>query len=517
MKPEQKLRILLEMRPALDGYAGIPQETRLLFCGLCKVDSVEVEGLIQASLRFLAEDTRKKLSPTAGYAETTGLNHYSRVVLSIDSRNTPKLSGAAMRFLKRRLVTFTLTFATLLLPYFQKVKTSFFESRNFETFIWQTLFAKTLAVSDFDRVVKKNFRICSVPWNIFQSVGLHTLKFLPNPIYPKLDTQGTDIFITQTPYPARIDPKTVMVVRYHDALPILMPDMFPNKARHHAVHLYALKSNVQSGAYFACVSEATRQDLLRLFPEVRDRAVTIHNMISPHFYEEDSLPERVPQIVRARLNFKAVEAHPKFVGNDEQEHFYQKHLGELPFKYLLMVSTIEPRKNHRQLIAAWAMIRAQIDPSIKLVIVGGLGWDYEPIMREMRAWIDRGALFVLNNVPASELRVLYRHAAATVCPSFAEGFDFSGVEAICSGGFAIASDIPVHREVYDDAAEYFDTCSTTSLVNTFRKVLYSSDSSRVRDELRIRGRQVSARYAPDKILPQWESFLWRISQKMQSH
>ena len=29
------IRILFELRPALEGYAGIPQETRLLFRGLC--------------------------------------------------------------------------------------------------------------------------------------------------------------------------------------------------------------------------------------------------------------------------------------------------------------------------------------------------------------------------------------------------------------------------------------------------------------------------------------------------
>jgi len=67
-------------------------------------------------------------------------------------------------------------------------------------------------------------------------------------------------------------------------------------------------------------------------------------------------------------------------------------------------------------------------------------------------------VFLLNNVPADDLRVLYRHAAATVCPSLAEGFDFSGVEAMRCGGVVLASDIPVHREVYQDAAHYLTRC-----------------------------------------------------------
>ena len=37
------------MRPALDGHAGIPQETRLLFRGLASMDGVDLLGLIQSS------------------------------------------------------------------------------------------------------------------------------------------------------------------------------------------------------------------------------------------------------------------------------------------------------------------------------------------------------------------------------------------------------------------------------------------------------------------------------------
>ena len=543
MKPEPKLNVLVEMRPAFDGYAGIPQETRLLFRGLCMIASVEVEGLLQTSLRFLASGMKEKRGPGTELAESLRLNRYARVIISIDNKPSRKPLDQAMRYLKRRRVAYALTLSTLLFPGLRKIRTSVFESRYFESFIWQTLFAKTLPAADFALVTARNYRVCTVPWNILQTAGLNSLKFLSNPVYPELDTSGADIFIAQTPYPARIDRNTALVVRYHDALPVFMPNMFANKARHQAIHFYALLSNVQSGAYFACVSEATRQDLLRLFPEAKDRTVTIHNMISPHFYDADSSLERVPQIVRSRLNLLAPEAHPKFAGLREQELFYKTHLGGLPinpddplarhsgegrndkvlanglsgFNYLLMVSTIEPRKNHRRLIAAWEMIRAEADPSIKLVIVGSLGWDFEPIMSEMRTWIDQGMLFVLNNVPAADLRVLYRHAAATVCPSLAEGFDFSGVEAMCSGGIAIASDIPVHREVYDDAAEYFDPYSTMSLVGTLKKVLHDPDAPQVRDTLRVRGKEVSSRYAPEKILPQWELFLQRVSQERHNY
>jgi hypothetical protein len=47
------LRVLVEMRPALEGHAGIPQETRLLFRGLSMLEGVHAEGLMQSAERVL--------------------------------------------------------------------------------------------------------------------------------------------------------------------------------------------------------------------------------------------------------------------------------------------------------------------------------------------------------------------------------------------------------------------------------------------------------------------------------
>jgi hypothetical protein len=78
---------------------------------------------------------------------------------------------------------------------------------------------------------------------------------------------------------------------------------------------------------------------------------------------------------------------------------------------------------------------------------------------------------------------------------------------MASGGVTIASDIPVHREVYDDAAEYFDPYSTISLVKALKVVLYDAEASAYRSQLLEKGRIVAAQYQPEVILPQWESFL----------
>src|SRR6187549_2444940 len=75
-----KVRILLDLKPALDGYAGIPQETRLLFRGLRSTESYDVEGLIQHGARKL----RAAISPRRrALSAPKRINKLSRVIVSL--------------------------------------------------------------------------------------------------------------------------------------------------------------------------------------------------------------------------------------------------------------------------------------------------------------------------------------------------------------------------------------------------------------------------------------------------
>jgi glycosyltransferase involved in cell wall biosynthesis len=143
---------------------------------------------------------------------------------------------------------------------------------------------------------------------------------------------------------------------------------------------------------------------------------------------------------------------------------------------------------------------------LQLVLVGMMGWDNEAIVAKLLPWVARGQLHVLEDVPAADLRLLYRHASATVCPSFGEGFGFSGVEAMRCGGVVAASDLPVHREVYGDAAEYFNPYSASEMSRALAGLIGTAGASR-RAELVTLGADVAERYLPERVLPQWGTFL----------
>jgi glycosyltransferase involved in cell wall biosynthesis len=334
--------------------------------------------------------------------------------------------------------------------------------------------------------------------------GLFTRRF-GRPIYPRLDTADFDLMITETPYPATVSRKTTMVVRYHDAIPVLMPHTISDRSYHQASHYRALRNNVNSGAWFVCVSDATRNDLLSIFPQAEPRALTIHNMVSHDYFDEDSSADRVPEIIKTRLNAKIKPPlDPSF-----RRRLFEEGSGSEPLQYLLIVSTIEPRKNHLTLLSAWERLRVEIFPQLKLIVVGETGWHHKPIVRKFRPWMERGDAFLVENVPSADLRLLYKHARATICPSYGEGFDFSGVEAMKSGGAVIASDIAVHREIYADAAEYFNPYSAGDAVRAIQTVIGPATARRA--ELVAKGALVSQRYDYEVILPQWESFLQSMS------
>lgn len=484
MNELQPLRILVELRPALEGHAGIPQETRLLFRSLCTLDGVRAEGLMQSSSQVLPAGAPPDDSPASGsLTPDERIERMGRIVISMDkSRSRRGDIAAAMQTIWMALRS----------NFGRSERLTRFDSTHFRDYLWQRLFAKTLPAEDFDVVTGARFRIARLPWSALQMCARFTANF-GAPIYGRLDTEDFDVMIAETPYPASVSRGTCLVVRYHDAIPLTMPHTISDNEYHHATHYLTLRHNIRSGAWFACVSDSTRNDLLAVFPEAGTRSVTIPNMVSPHYFDEDSNPVRIADIVAAHDGFGAAELSG----------------AEGRFDYLLMVSSIEPRKNHLSLLSAWEQHRSGDFPALKLVVVGGVGWHNEQIMRKFRPWIERGDVLVLRNVAAADLRRLYKHALATVCPSFGEGFDFSGVEAMRSGGAVVASDIPVHREIYADAAEFFDPYSPADLAAAIGNVVAAANAAR-RAELVRRGAGVARRYEPQAIVPQWASFLAKL-------
>jgi len=478
------------MRPALGGHAGIPQSTRLLFRHLSALDALEMEGLIQTTSTVLAPG----LSPKTAAAKLAAapdkvLNKLGRVILSLDR---PGRAG----HLHAVLLTIAMYMCHAL---GHRQRLTRLPAGYFLDYLWRRMFERTLAARDLPMMAGAEFRIARVPWSAMHYGALVTRRF-GRSTYLRLDTSQFDFMVSETPYPATVSGNTRLIVRYHDAVPILMPHTIYSGSLHQAYHYHALRHNVASGAWFVCVSQATRNDLLSVFPRAEGRSVVIPNIVSDEYFVDSAPAARVREIIDTRSNDKLKPTPESAVrrrlaaGADHPPH---------P-DFFLMVSTLEPRKNHLNVLAAWERMRTEHGGRPKLVFVGDLGWHHEPITARLKPWLARQEAYLLSNLLPSELRVLYRHARATLCPSYAEGFDYSGIEAMRCGGVVVASDIAAHREIYGNAALLFDPYDVPALTSAMESLLQATADTR-RTAMESEGLRVSAQYESRVIVPRWAS------------
>ncbi|MGE3798007.1 MAG: glycosyltransferase family 4 protein [Thermomicrobiales bacterium] len=215
-------------------------------------------------------------------------------------------------------------------------------------------------------------------------------------------------------------------VTAHDIAWMVAPSYAPRGLRAFLVSVVP-RQLATSDRVFA-VSESVRIELIDRFPEIMDRVIVAPNGVESRFWEAANVLDR------RSLN----------------------HL-DLPAEYLLMVGTLEPRKNHLRVIEAIM----RMNSPLPLVVAGGRGWAEEPIIRAMAAAGPQ--VKYVGYVPDDLLPQLYANAAAFIAASVYEGFDLPLLEALATGTEVIASDIPVHREIAGNLAHFFDPHSADSI------------------------------------------------------
>ncbi|MDO7896554.1 glycosyltransferase family 4 protein [Pseudomonas citrulli] len=162
-----------------------------------------------------------------------------------------------------------------------------------------------------------------------------------------------------------------------------------------------------------------------------------------------------------------------------------------PEPVFLMVSTIEPRKNHTYLLDAFERAWAA-GSGARLCIVGKIGWKCEALIERIERHPQLGKrLFMFNSLSDQSLEHAYRHATALVFPSHVEGFGLPLVEAMQRGLPAMGSDIEVFREIGGEFMAYFDLGDPQSLADL------------------VTGLERSGQFPARRPLDQWQWLSWR--------
>jgi glycosyltransferase involved in cell wall biosynthesis len=255
-----------------------------------------------------------------------------------------------------------------------------------------------------------------------------------------------------------IHPKSVYTE--HDVAWVYYPEIFTWSQRSfHRIFSWLARTG---STKIISISEATKKDLVKHYGVAPEKIAVV-----PHGYTES-----------ANINYE-LPAELK---------------AKLPEKYILFLSTLQPRKNLERLIDAFRELKTE-HPELphKLVVVGKPGWKFQTILRKIDE--NKENVVYLGHVGDNDRWPIYRGADLFIHPSLYEGFGMWILEAFeCNVPVAVSNNSSL-PEVGGDAAKYFDPTSKQEMKDIMLKIL--SDES-LRQEMIAKGKQQLAHFSWEK-------------------
>jgi glycosyltransferase involved in cell wall biosynthesis len=247
------------------------------------------------------------------------------------------------------------------------------------------------------------------------------------------------------------------VVTIHDCIHLLFPQYLPNGL----ALTYAramMGSAIRRSSLVLTVSEASRSDILRFYPEAD--------------------PERV-EVVPNAID-EAILEHP---GEEEMERVKERY--QIRGRFILYAGNIKPHKNLDRLIGSFGALKQRSGyEDLKLLIIGDEINRYGSLRRRVEAAGVRQDVRFFGFVPERTLGALYRLASVFAFPSLYEGFGLPPLEAMACGTPVLTSRISSLPEVVGDAAVLVDPYSVEDITDGLGRLL---DDEVLRRDLVARG------------------------------
>ncbi len=218
-----------------------------------------------------------------------------------------------------------------------------------------------------------------------------------------------------------------------------------------------------------------------LYPEwstpgtVRDFSNWLRNMV-PHTSQMFAVSRHTADDLAATLRQRGTAIAPPAIlptgSHGRMPHAPGAPLLQTP--YILMVGTIEVRKNHAGMLRVWRRLLAAMPPESvpTLVFAGKTGWLTADLQQQLANanWLG-GKIRLIESPSETTLANLYQHCLFTLFPSFYEGWGLPVTESLCFGKTAAISNRASIPEAGQSFCAYFDPENLTQATATIRALI----------------------------------------------
>lgn len=145
-------------------------------------------------------------------------------------------------------------------------------------------------------------------------------------------------------------------------------------------------------------------------------------------------------------------------------------------KYILSVSTIEPRKNfHYMLNILYELLTSRED--LKIVLSGRTGWGNSKLSKI----IDKlgNKIIFTGYISNDDLSTLYKNAMFYITLPIHEGFGRTPIESLLNGTPAVVSDIPVFRELLKSGVIFLPLDDMQKALETLNNAIDNIDQLKI--------------------------------------
>lgn len=175
-------------------------------------------------------------------------------------------------------------------------------------------------------------------------------------------------------------------------------------------------------------------------------------------------------------------------------------------KYILYVGALEPRKNILGLVKAFEHC-AGIDPGLKLVIAGKLGWDYGDLLQYVRESAMRDRIVMTGYINEAEKHALLKSALLFAYVSLYEGFGLPVLEGMAAGVPTLTSNVSSMPEVAGQGALQIDPNDVGQIADALKTLMLDAQA---RQQLVERGLAQSRAFTWENMTAGWLDFYRQV-------